>query len=198
MKKILMSAFMLAASHGGVAHASEYGCKVLLCLANPASNGGPKGVSECVSPINQLYDDLAHGRGFPSCDLADGNDGTSYARQTMNYFDPCPDRTKAATPGTGVVLGTPKTITQGGRNYPSYQTTGTSAISESQYTNDYGNTTMGPQACVGNLIGSYINGNQNSSYTQYGVYDKVIWQQPQSPRSIDVYIDNKLQQRVHW
>ena len=198
MKKIFVSAFVLAVSYGGAAHASDYGCKVLLCLANPASNGSPKGVSECEPPINQLYDDLAHGRGFPSCGLADGNNDSSYARPTMNYFDPCPAGTTAATPGATVVAGTAKTIIQGGRTYPSYQVTGDAAISEAQNTNDNGNSQPGPQACIGNLIGSYTVGDGDSGYTQYNVYDKVIWQQPQSPRAIDVYIDNKIYQRVHW
>ncbi|MBD4010312.1 hypothetical protein GUH95_08210, partial [Xanthomonas citri pv. citri] len=79
---------------------SEYGCKVLLCLANPASNGGPKGVSECVPPIDQLYHDLSKGRPFPTCDLADGNDGSSYARQVYDPYDPCPAPLQPAARGS--------------------------------------------------------------------------------------------------
>lgn len=73
------------------AFASDYGCQILLCLSNPASNGGPKGIPECVPPINQLYDDLDHGKPFPTCDVAT----SSY---TVNdpfwqYYHPLPQAT---------------------------------------------------------------------------------------------------------
>lgn len=51
--------------------ASEYGCKVQLCLSNP---GGPREFSECHPSIDKLYDDLKKGRGFPRCEEADNND----------------------------------------------------------------------------------------------------------------------------
>ena len=38
------------------AQASDYGCRVLLCLANPA---GPTAIAQCVPPITQLWRDLA-------------------------------------------------------------------------------------------------------------------------------------------
>lgn len=82
---------MFAPSMIGVAlpaHASQFGCKVMLCLANPAWNGGPKSLSDCVEPINQLYHDLSRGRPYPRCDLADGNDGSSYACQVFYAYDP--------------------------------------------------------------------------------------------------------------
>lgn len=52
------------------ANASEYGCKVVLCLSNP---NGPRAVSECNPPINQLERDLAKGRSFPTCEEAGSN-----------------------------------------------------------------------------------------------------------------------------
>ena len=108
MKELLVSLSLITACFvGGTAHASEYGCKVLLCLANPKSNGGPMGVTECQPPISQLYHDLAHGDPFPKCDLADGNDSSqNYASQVSNYYDPCPTGTKPAPAGQGVVEGT--------------------------------------------------------------------------------------------
>lgn len=65
------------------------GCKVLLCLSNPA---GPTAVSQCVPPIEELYDDLFHGRGFPTCNMA-GNPQTgqgSWANYAYKPFDDCP------------------------------------------------------------------------------------------------------------
>jgi hypothetical protein len=50
-----------------VATASDYGCKVLLCLA--ASGGTP---AECKPTLKKLYRDLSKGRGFPSCKMESG------------------------------------------------------------------------------------------------------------------------------
>ncbi|MCC8532593.1 hypothetical protein LN457_07175 [Xanthomonas phaseoli] len=195
MKKLIVALFIGAAAVS--AHASEYGCKVLLCLANPASNGGPKGVSECVPPIDQLYHDLSKGRPFPTCDLADGNDGSSYARQVYDPYDPCPAPLQPAARGSYVVQGQKKT----GGNKPgwwggdgSYTLSGQPQVSESQ--SDYDHSS-GARACVGKSVGSYTVGSYDSSDT-VDVFDKVVWQPAQNPRAIDVFIDNTWQQRVRW
>lgn len=179
-------------------HASDYGCTVLLCLANPIANGGPKGVAECVGPINQLYNDLAHGRVFPTCNLTDGNDGSSYALTTLNYFDPCPAGTVAAAPGTAVAAGSITSVTQGGKTFSGVQVTGEPTLSEAQGTDDHGMSQPSAQACVGTAIARYTRGDVDNGGTTYTVYHKVVWQTPQSPRAIDVIIDRTFYQRVHW
>lgn len=79
-----------------VAQAGEYGCKVILCLANPA---GPKAASDCVPPINQLYHDLAKGKPFPTCDEA--GPGTRVSFETT--WADCPQGTTALnTPQSGI------------------------------------------------------------------------------------------------
>jgi hypothetical protein len=45
------------------ANASEWGCKVVLCLSNP---GGPTEYSECRPPIEKLWKHLAKGGSFPT------------------------------------------------------------------------------------------------------------------------------------
>lgn len=68
--------------------ASQYGCQVALCLANP---GSPTEHADCVPPIRKLQRDLARGRGFPSCPDA-GNSGSSdnIARlYAQNYGSSC-------------------------------------------------------------------------------------------------------------
>ena len=45
------------------AHAQDWGCQVLLCLANP---GGPTQYAECVGPISKLWDALRRGNAFPT------------------------------------------------------------------------------------------------------------------------------------
>ncbi|KVU84279.1 hypothetical protein WK76_24955 [Burkholderia ubonensis] len=49
-----------------MARADDWGCKVLLCLANP---GGPEQYGACVPPIEKLWSALSHGDPFPSCDF---------------------------------------------------------------------------------------------------------------------------------
>lgn len=46
------------------AKASDWGCEVILCLANP---GSPTEYSACVPPIKKLYSHLAKGGSFPTC-----------------------------------------------------------------------------------------------------------------------------------
>ncbi|MFM0515185.1 hypothetical protein [Paraburkholderia sp. RL17-373-BIF-A] len=165
--------------------------KVLLCLANPASNGGPKGVSECVPPITQLYDDLDHGRPFPSCDLADGNDGSAHANPVSDPYDPCPDPLKPAATGLYVVEGQKKpgkspVWSAGGSGYVLAGTPQASG-------------TSGMRACVGSPVGSYTIGSyMNDDLQTVNVFDRIQWQKAQNPRAIDVYIDNTFQQRVRW
>ena len=77
----------------GVAHADDWGCQVLLCLANP---GGPEQYSACVPPIEKLWSALRHGDPFPTCDFgAGGSQGTfgsntfassGYCREDLLYW----------------------------------------------------------------------------------------------------------------
>lgn len=46
------------------AHASDWGCQVALCLANP---GGPTQYASCVPPITKLWQALASGSPMPDC-----------------------------------------------------------------------------------------------------------------------------------
>jgi hypothetical protein len=50
------------------AKADDLGCKALLCFA------GGKGLSECVSTINEVKKRLAKGKGFPHCSMSKGVD----------------------------------------------------------------------------------------------------------------------------
>ncbi len=195
MKKLLVALFIVGVASS--AHASHYGCKVLLCLANPISNGGPKGVAECEQPIDQLYYDLSKGRLFPTCDLADGNDGSNYARQVYDPYDPCPAPLQPAARGSYVVQGQRKA----GGNKPgwwgsngSYTLAGQPQVSERQSDYSY---SSGARACVGRSIGSYTVGSREDNYT-VNVFDKLIWQSALNPKAIDVFIDNTWQQRVRW
>lgn len=195
MKKspILLFIFCAAAP----TQASEHGCKVLLCLANPASNGGPKGIAECVPSVNQLYRDLRKGRPFPTCDLADGNDGSSYARVVFDPYDPCLAPMQSAVPGSFVVQGQLQVASGNSRSQADKQTytlKGQPQVSEPPSRDS---ESLGPRACVGKQIGSYSMGGYDDSYT-VSVFDQVIWQSPQSPQAIDVFINHDWQHRLRW
>lgn len=186
---------LLIMSAAASVQASEYGCKVLLCLSNPASNGGPKGVAECVPPINQLYRDLRKGRPLPRCDLADGNDGTSYARVVFDPYDPCPSALQPAVPGSYVAQGQRRAVrSKAPADLSPYTLQGQPQVSEPPH-RDAEN--MGPRACVGTLVGAYATVSHDDSYT-VSVFDQVLWLHARSPQAIDVFIDHVWQQRVRW
>jgi hypothetical protein len=163
----------------------NYGCTVLMCLANP---NGSKAASFCVPFINQLYHDLSHSKGFPSCSGGNG----SYAQQVNDPYDPCPIPLKVALPGTYLVQGKPHPNVPGSKA-PSglYDAVGNPQISEQSTETGM----LGQRACVGKFNGSYSVGSPDDGYT-VNVYDKVVWQAPQSPMGIDVYVDNKFYRRV--
>jgi len=64
---VLISGFLMALSAPKIAMADDWGCQVLLCLADPR---GPETESACVPPIEKLWSALAHGKSFPTCDLS--------------------------------------------------------------------------------------------------------------------------------
>jgi len=176
---------MLLASSGlaTIANADDYGCKVLLCLANP---NGPKAVSECVDPINRLYDDLRHGRGFPRCDMANAPSGKAYATTGTNWFNDCPTGTGALAPGAYAV--------QGGDRTQYYQGIGTGE-----------GGVGGQKVCVGNRTGftqvAISSGSDNGSYNNVdvGIYDRVVVLNPaSSPNYIDVIVNGTRSTRVRW
>lgn len=193
----------------GEVKASQWGCEVLLCLSNP---GGPMQFGECVPPITRLFNALSKvpPEPFPSCTLADGGTPGNYAEQVHSYYDPCPPGTTDAAEGEQLAEGTRRpgqpynsvngyNITQSARiNLPNYQCMKEKGSCSSV-------RDKGPKACVTNRTGQYTytvttgSGKDRDSTTySVNVYEKVFWQQPQSPRAIDVYIDGSLFKRVHW
>src|SRR5262245_40805972 len=82
----------------------DWGCEVLLCLANP---NGPEAVAPCVPPIERLWSELARGHAFPTCAMAQGPSGRSYAKVSAGGYDPCPAGTAALTAGVVAALGAP-------------------------------------------------------------------------------------------
>lgn len=65
--------------------ADDWGCEVLLCMANPS---GPTAVAQCVPAITKLWRALAKGHPFPTCQFK--GPSTTYARSDVATPQNCP------------------------------------------------------------------------------------------------------------
>lgn len=64
--------------------ADDWGCTVLLCLANP---GGPTQYAACVPPVTRLWSQLKRGGAFPTC----SGKGSSGSPIGHDPYEPCQD-----------------------------------------------------------------------------------------------------------
>ena len=181
-----LAGFLALSCLSGPAQASDYGCKVLLCLANPA---GPTALSQCVPPITQLWRDLASFHPFPTCDEAK----PAIAIQGISLYDACPDGTTALPANSqAVVAGSDAYIGIG------------SGDGLASSTNSDGSSIQ--KVCVGKLLSSVTVGGDSTGDSggggapvDIGTYDRVVLLDPAwSPRVIDVYINGALYRRVRW
>ena len=89
--KSLALGLAVSAGVADPAHAQDWGCQVLLCLANP---GGPTQYAECAPPISRLWDALRRGSAFPTCSgpsaATSGTDGKFYRKHGYGYVDVTP------------------------------------------------------------------------------------------------------------
>ena len=170
-----------------------WGCELLLCLANP---NGWSSVSECKDPVEKYFTCRAKPSpcDMPTCPQAgDGN----YAENTSERFDPCSqiDSELEEAPVGWLASGTLKKHGNSKYNY-----SGDYWISDG----DGGSTYAGTYACVkpadyqGQVTERYSCGDDEYCSRKVQVYSEITWQAAQSSRSIDVYINGELWQRVHW
>ena len=84
-RRLFVAAVLAATSvfEPGLARAHDWGCQVILCLSSP---GGPERYSECVPPIEKLWDALRHGDPFPGCELAGRGAGQRPDTSATNLF----------------------------------------------------------------------------------------------------------------
>lgn len=191
------SRFLVAVALAGLASvstASDYGCKCLLCLANP---NGPRALAECRPPIDRLFRDLARGRPFPTCDLAEGPNGRSYAQPASSYFDMCPSGTTALPPGAMAI--------QGVGDIPPYTYAGpvyTGIGSGDDWYPSSESFSPPTKVCVGRAVGTTIAWSTTGDFPEQAVvtvYDRMTLLDTQgSAQVIDVYIDDALYRRVRW
>ncbi len=177
----------------------DWGCEVLLCLANP---NGPTAVAQCVPPIQRLWRELARGRTFPSCAMASGPNGRSYAQLANRRYDPCPAGTGDLAPGQFAELNAPMRSATAPTTRSGTVTTYTAAspgliyagIGDGDGPGRTGIDGAPPiKVCVAGDRGTREVMNGDNTYT-VNLYD-TIYVSPAhaSPMVIDVYVDN-----VYW
>ena len=66
--------------------ASDFGCKVLLCMANPK---GPMALKECKPTIKKLYRNLYKGKSFPNCAFQSPPGNTMSFKKGKQSYYPC-------------------------------------------------------------------------------------------------------------
>ena len=191
---------------------ARWGCEVLLCLSNP---NGPRAVAECRPPIDKLFKCLSkrHPCKFPKCPQAGpGNE----AKQLSDHYDPCflygegyeeapkgylgETYVQAKASSANLSKYAKRRAERRGYSNVQYNHNGTYKY----YSEDYGWETAGSKACVRGkpkLDRERVPCSTEESgdcYRTVYVYDDIIWQEMQSSRAIDVYIDGKIFRRVHW
>lgn len=174
------------------ARASDWGCKVLLCLSDPR---GPRTETECVPPIDKLYETLARGGSMPGCEQANG----SKMRRVFNPYGVCP---------SGLVETTGWVASAAERNRP-WQATG-----KASKPNEDGSQSYGVMACVGSQTDAYRveescegfgGGDSGTTWKctpahTVRVFDQVVPLPPNmSGRAIEIFDGSgTLQKRVHY
>jgi hypothetical protein len=83
IRTALLTAGIIGLS-ASAARAEDWGCTVLLCLANP---GGPTQYAACVPPVTRLWSHLKRGGAFPTCSGA----GSSASPIGYDPYEPCQD-----------------------------------------------------------------------------------------------------------
>lgn len=210
---VMASCLALVASS---ATASEYGCQVLLCLANP---GGPTEFTECRPPIERLWRDLERGRDFPECD--EGK--PAVAQRGYSDVDPCPEGMTSLPAGQQATLArrtspdssieptvteaTPTSIVpviepyrfrgreaDAGRIYAGTEESGPEAAYRG------GDAAPTARVCVGQRVAWSSQGQGgDSGESPIGVYDAItLMDRHPSPRYIDVFIGDTLYRRVRY
>lgn len=182
------------ATASGLSPEHEWGCKVLLCLADPR---GPKTEPECRPPIDRLYEELrSRHPHFPTCPMAgDGN----YARPLLDPFDPCP------LAGDGLTEAPEGYVAEGRRieiRPGRYRTEITKPPRMNTAGRERGDdSSFATKACVKDPQGAYRwSEGWGDSEVEHSarLFGTVLWLEPQGSRAIDVFIDGALWRRVRY
>ena len=179
---------------------SDYGCEVLMCLADPR---GPKTESQCVPPIDRLFRDLARGRGFPTCNLARGPSGRSYASYTSQPYDACPSGTSELPVGQYAELAAPVSVPPTANRSGSPSMYGAAGVGLTYAGigdgSGYGSwdSSAPAKVCVAGFRGNRSYWSNDSGY-DVGIYETIYVMNAATGAAADVFIDDSLWQTVRW
>ena len=201
--KVFGGAFALLAllTLSGIARADDWGCQVLLCLANPA---GPEGTPTCVPPIERLWAALRKNPPdpFPTCTMASGPAGRSWAQPIYNWYSPCPAGTSALASGALAVQGT-STFQQSpwyGNN--AFEGQVYAGIGNGQDVTPTVDDPLSAKVCVSGYVGDETitqGAGDGAQEETVSVYRQVTTLAPnRTPNAIDVFINNALYRQVRY
>lgn len=212
LNKGMFAAGLLVLSGTG-AHASEYGCQVLLCMSNPQ---GPMAVQQCVPPMQKFLQEQAKKppEPFPQCEEANGQAGV---QKGTNPYDACPDGTAAVADGKRVIQGMPPARPRT-NNPAEWQLT--SSFGMTPIANGSGITVYngigdgagmqsanGKMICAGKALGPVVlefddgKGNEDSkSYAPVDAFDRIVTMDAAkgNPQYFDVQVNGKPYRRVRF
>ncbi len=177
-----------------------WGCKALLCLANP---DGPMAVPQCVDPIQRLWSELRRGQPFPSCPMSQGANGGVYAQLGRDPYDRCPAGTSELPMGLAAISNSVQSVRSGetmrsARTALSVAASGLTHAATQVYTG-IGNgsevflnaefPTMPPKICAGRQTGTtWVASGEEQRQVQ--VYDRLVVVRPsQTPSFVEVMLD---------
>lgn len=183
------------------AHADDYGCKVLLCLADAS---GPMTQNECKPPIRRFIEGQSkHPRDpFPTCEEG----APAMMKPAMRMFDACPEGTDTLPSNRMALQLTPivySQLTNAPRSGPSINIPGVMpviqlpkgmAIRRGIGEGDQNNGTQRDKVCVGKALGlMMVDTGAEQQSLQVEAFEQVTTMAPAvSPRVVDVYISGKL------
>ncbi|MDP9902438.1 hypothetical protein [Variovorax ginsengisoli] len=206
LKPPFATALLYAALAFSPAHADDYGCKVLLCLADPA---GPMAQNECRPPIRRFIEGQSkHPKDpFPTCEEG----APAMMRPGMRMFDACPEGTdtlaadrmalqltptvfaqltQAQRPGRPIILG----------SGPGIQLPEGMVIQRGIGEGGQINEPQRDKVCVGQRLGlMMVNAGAEQPPWQVEAFEQITTMAPAaSPRVVDIYISGKLYRSTRY
>lgn len=183
-----------------MAVASDYGCRVLMCMSNPQ---GPMAVQQCQPPIQRFMQEQAKKPPdpFPSCE-----EGAPATMQGANRpYDFCPEGTSALGEQVEAIQLAPSVYAQMAGPLPWMQGGAMPEGLQIEVGIGEGTTTgLGRRnkVCVGKPLGTLTFRSGSGEFVEMktvNVFEQLSTMAPAaSPRVIDVYIENKLYRSVRY
>lgn len=191
----------------GTAHADDYGCKVMLCMANP---NGPTAENECKPPIERFLMEQAKKppEKKPTCE--EGK--PAVMKFGMRAFDACPEGTSTLGQGIPAIQLTSEVykslMLTDPRSYPMGVYPALALPPDVVIQTGIGDGSalgflgaQGMKTCVAKPLGvlsASLNGPE-ASPTTLSVFERIVTMAPAlSPRVVDIFINDQLYRSTRY